>query len=403
MTPSTGLTNGSFNHLYDGYYEITFTPTLAGTYSIVIRASIVNHETQYTTFTLTISGVPTILTSIPSAKTVAVNVSFTLQLRFWDQYFTPIDSAIISVINPPLEISISSITPVGGGLYNVTLASSQITTFDLLFRATAINYQSSSTGFTFVVTEIQTELSFEGDVTSTRIEFSNPFELIIYYDRQDTGVPIQDADISVLPDDIAELDISILEYTGYYIITIRGNGVGSWALTVVANKSDHRVATKSFFIEVEEIDTTVEGSSPLETLLIGRTYDFTFNFIFESNNTYIRDATLVSSGGGADWITYVELGSGQYAVNLTPQELGEHSVILTFERVGFASTSFRLTFSVGKVPITVEVLQGLSGLENSLSLVSIRITETDTGNPVSGVEVYSKILDSIGAQVGESI
>ncbi|MHA1494589.1 MAG: COG1470 family protein [Candidatus Thorarchaeota archaeon] len=396
MTPATGLVNGSFTHMYDGFYEVIFTSTSAGTYSIVIGASIVNHETQYTTFTLTVSGIPTILTSIPSTKTVAVNESFTLQLRFWDQYYTPIDSAIISTINAPSGISISNVTPTGNGLYNITLQSSEISTFDLLFRATTINYQSSSTGFTFVVTEIQTELTFEGEVTSTTVEFSNPFELVVYYDRMDTGAPIQGAEITVIPGDILELEVSIIENIGYYVITIRGTDVGSWVLSIVANKTNHRVSTKSFFIEVEEIDTTIQGSSPLETLLIGRFYDFAFNFIFESNSSNIYGATITSSGSAADWATYLELGSGQYSVNLTPQELGEHSVIFTFEKVGFESASFRLSFTVGRIPIMVKVLQGLNGPESSESIVNVQVTEVDTGDPVSGVQVVCHILDSNG-------
>lgn len=399
ITPATGLANGSFTPMGDGLYEINFTSSSAGTFSIVISASIVNHESQYTTFTLTVSGIPTILTSIPSTKTVAVNQSFTLQVRFWDESLNPIDSAIITVISPPTGITISTALWVGDGLYNITLQSSDISTFDLLFRATADNYQSSSAGFTFVVTEIQTTLSFEDDVTSTVVEFAEPFELIVYYNGSNPVEAVQGANITVLPA-VADLDIHVVEYTGYYIVTITGDGVGSWALTIVANKTDHRVATKSFFIEVEEIDTTVQGSSPLETLFIDHSYDFTFSFIFESNSSYIPGATISPFGDGADWVTFVELGSGQYSVNLTPQELGEHSVILTFERIGFESASFRLTFNVDRIPITVEVIQGISAPEYSESILTIRVIETDSGNPVSGIQVFCYIIDPNGAPSG---
>ncbi|MCK4565903.1 MAG: hypothetical protein KAU48_01205, partial [Candidatus Thorarchaeota archaeon] len=114
----------------------------------------------------------------------------------------------------------------------------------------------------------------------------------------------------------------------------------------------------------------------------------------------IPGATISPFGDGADWVTFVELGSGQYSVNLTPQELGEHSVIVTFERIGFESASFRLTFNVGRVPITVEVLQGLSAPEYGESVVSVRIIEVDTGNPVSGVQVFCYIIDPNGAPSG---
>ena len=187
------------------------------------------------------------------------------------------------------------------------------------------------------------------------------------------------------------------ESIGYYTITIKGYGIGSWALSIVADKTNYRFSTKSFVIEVEEIDTAIQGSSPLETLLIGRSYTFTFDFIFESNSSNILDATINPSGGGAAWVTYVQLGSGQYAVNLTPQELGEHNVLLSFERIGFDSATFRLTFEVGRIPLAIEVLQGLDGFENSESNVAVRITEADTLSPVSGVEVFCYVIDPNGA------
>ncbi|MFW9844402.1 MAG: hypothetical protein ACFFEV_07490, partial [Candidatus Thorarchaeota archaeon] len=222
------------------------------------------------------------------------------------------------------------------------------------------------------------------------------------YNRSGSGQSVEGASITVVPA-VADLDIQVTEYTEYYIVTIRGNGIGSWALSIIANRTDYRLATKSFFIEVQEIDTSVEGSSPLEALLIGRSYDFTFSFIFESNSSNIHGASIVPSGSAADWISYLELGSGQYSVSLTPEELGEHSVLLTFERVGFESRSFRLAFDVDRVPIAVEVLQGLSGPENLESIVSVRVTEADTGDPVSGVEIFCYIQDPQGARVGSSV
>jgi len=402
VTPGTGLVHTGFAHIVDGYYEITLTPSAAGTFSIVISANITNHETQYTTFTLTASGIPTILTSIPSEETVAINQTYTLQLRFMDESLNPIDDENITLVNPPEGLIFTDAISVGNGYYNITLESSTIQTFDLLFRAIADNYQSSSAGFTFVVTEIQTSLSFAGDISSTVVEFAEPFSLIIYYNSSSANQAVQGANIAVVPA-VADLDIQVTEFTGYYIVTIRGNGVGSWALSVVANRTNYRIATKSFFIEVEEIDTTVEGSSPLETLLIGRSYDFTFSFIFDSNSSNIRGGIIVPTGSASDWVTYIELGSGQYSVNLTPQELGEHSVLLTFEKVGFESRSFRLTFEVSRVPLAVEVLQGLSGPENLESVVNVQITEEDTGDPVSGVEVFCFVLDSNGARITDYI
>ena len=402
INPISGITYAGFTPIHDGFYEITLTPVASGTYSIVVSASLLNHETQYVTFTLTVSGIPTILTSLPSSKTVAINQTFTLQLLFQDDEFHTINSSTIILINPPTGLIYSSVVPIGNGRYNITLQSNEVKSYNLLFIANKTNYQSASAGFTLDVTHIQTTLQFEDDVTSTTVEFEEFYELIVHYDRTDPAAPIQGAEITILPADVTGLVINIDEYTGYYIVRIQGTQIGTWSLTVVANKTDHKLATKQFFFTVEEIDTAVEGSSPLETLYIGRSYQFNFTYSFELNGSNIHGATITPFGAGADWVTYIETESGQYLVNLAPQELGNHSVLLTFERTGFASVSYRLAFKVSRIPITIKVLQGLSAHEYSQSQIIVQIIEADSHLPISGISVFCYIIDPNGA-AGSSI
>jgi len=259
VTPGTGLIHTNFSHVIDGYYEITLIPSSAGTYSVVISASILNHETQYATFTITATGIPTVLTSLPSSASIAVDKNFTVQLRFQDEGLNPIDFANLVVINPPSGLLISDVIPLGGGLYNFTLTPLGIGSFDFLFRASADNYQSSSAAFTLSATEIPTTLSFEGGVSSTLVEYQHPYHLTVYYYRSDTPVPVNvdGADITVLVQDPG-LVIDITEYVGYYVVTIRGEAIGSWSLTVSANKTDHHRATKQFLFTVEEVPVSIQ-------------------------------------------------------------------------------------------------------------------------------------------------
>jgi hypothetical protein len=404
ITPSTGLIHANFSHVSDGFYEITLTPTSAGTYSVVISAEFLNHETQYATFTITATGIPTVLTSLPSSVSIAIDHNFTVQVRFQDESLNPIDSATVVVVNPPVGILISNATPLGGGLYNFTLTPLELGSFDLLFRASSNNYQSSSAAFTLSATEIPTHLEFAGGVSSTLVEFSTPYQLTIFYYRSDTMVPVNvdGASLTVLIQDPG-LVIDIDEFVGYYVVTIRGEAIGSWSLTVSANKTDHHVATKQFLFQVEEIDTSISGVSPMESLLFGRSYQFDFDYMFESNSSNIFGATIMPFGEGADWLSYVELGSGQYSVNLTPLALGEFSVLLTFEKTGFETVSYRLTFTVVEVPVSINVLEGLQGPEGSSITLTVSLTETDTGNPVTNATVFYDIRSSGGAPLGDPI
>ncbi|MHA3963826.1 MAG: hypothetical protein AM325_009815 [Candidatus Thorarchaeota archaeon SMTZ1-45] len=404
ITPATGLTHGGFSHIVDGYYQITLTPIAAGAFSIVISASILNHKTKYATFTLTATGIPTILTSLPSSASIALDQNFTVQLHLQDDSLNPIENANFTVTNPPSGLIISEVVLVGPGtgLYNFTLTPLAIGTFNVLFRSSADNYQSSSAAFTLIVTQIETRIVFEGDVSSALVEFEEPYTLIVYYYRADVtpSVNIVGANVSVLTQDPG-LVIAVESYTGYYLITIRGQALGTWSLTITANKTDHYTSTKQFLFQVQEIDTAISGSSPFDDLLIGRSYLFNFSYMFESNSSNIYEATVVPLGEGADWVTFTELGSGEYSVNMTPQALGDYSVLLTFEKTGFETATFRLRFSVAEVPVTIEVLQGLRGSEGLITTLMVRITEADTGAPVTGATVAYNIRRTDGVRIYE--
>ena len=399
VTPSTGLTVTAFTPLGNGLYSITLTPDEAGTFSVVMSASLLNHETQYVTFTITATGIPTLLTTLPSSETIAIDQSFTVQIRFQDESGPSISYEYITVVNPPIGLLISAVLPLDDGYYNITLTPSEMGSFDIVFRGEAANYQSSSAVFSLIVTEIPTHLVFDGDVSATIVEFQESYELTVYYYRSDLPSPtnVDGANITVLVHD-SGLVTSVIEYLGYYVITIRGEATGTWSLTITANKTNHHLATKQFLFEAEEIDTSIEGSNPLESLLIRRCYEFTFSYIIESNSSNIRSANIIPTGGAADWITFVELGNGQYMVNLTPQELGNYSVVLSFERVGFETVSFRLSFHVDPVPISVEV-QGLVGAESSLTTVIVRAFEYDTETPVGGIRIFCFIINPNGASI----
>jgi hypothetical protein len=402
ITPLTGLNHTDFIPIADGYYAITLTPTYAGSFSIVMSASLLNHETKYLTFTLTATGISTILTTLTSTASISIDQNFVVQLRFQDVSLNPIDLATVNVIDPPAGLNISGPVPLSNGLYNFTLVPLGIGTFDILFRASADNYQSSSAAFTLVVTEIKTRIEFEGEVTYVLTEFEQPYQLRIYYYRSDTETPVNvdGANVSVLVQNPG-LSIAIEELSGYYLVTIRGQAVGVWSLIITANKTDHYTASKQFLFEVEEIDTSIQGTSPFNDLLVGRSYLFTFDYLFETNSSNVFGATMVPFGEGADWVTYTELGSGQYSVNLTPTNLGEYSVLLTFEKYGFETAGYRLTFTVSAIPISIEIVEGLRGLEGFITTLMVRLSEADTGAPVSEATVFYNIQRSNGIPLYE--
>ncbi|MHA1769748.1 MAG: hypothetical protein ACTSV3_07885 [Candidatus Thorarchaeota archaeon] len=392
LTPESGLSHTNFTPLTDGYYEITLTPDSAGTFSLVMSASIINHETQYATFTITASGIPTVLTSLPSSATIAADQNFTLQLRIQDDGFNPIDTANITIIDAPTGLIISEFIPIGNGYYNVTLVPLGIDAFDLLFRATATNYQSSTAAFSLLVTEIQTALDFEGGMTSDSVPFHEAFELRVYYLRSDLGTFIPGANLSVVLSDSEAISVNIQESGEYYLVTLTGNRIGTLSVTVVANLSDYRVATRLFLLEVVEVETHVDGSGPLDAIFVDRTYYYNFSFLYGPNASIVVGASVLPSGEGASWITYDEIPSGLYSIRLVPGDIGDFSVVLSFEKYGYRIATFRLNFRVVRIPLTVIVNQGLDGFEGTATDLIVTILEQDTGEPVSGLTVTCRLV-----------
>jgi hypothetical protein len=379
VTPTTGLSYTNFTPISGGYYGIVLTPGSAGTFSIVISASILNHETQYATFTLTASGIPTILTSLPSSTTIAINQTITLQLRFRDESFNTIDIAIISLINPPSGLTVSGAIPVGNGLYNITIQALEIKTFDLLFRASANNYQSSSAGFTLVVTEIQTALRFAGDVTSTTVAFSETYELVVYYEQTSPTEAVQGANIAILPVDITGLEIYVTENTGYYIISIRGHAIGSWVLSIVANKTNHRIASKQFLFEVVRVPISVqilEGTVGDELMTTTLSVNITVKNtgIPVSGVTVFYRIVVVSSGFSEDPIPMTESTvPGIYIALLTMPDADDTYLVQISCEADYYELDEPLTMQlvVTRSPITVLMVYSSRYLWVIASIVGI--------------------------------
>ncbi|TFG08576.1 hypothetical protein EU538_06885, partial [Candidatus Thorarchaeota archaeon] len=390
VTPDIGIAYDNFSHVMDGLYEIVVTPLSAGTFSLFISASAVNHETQFATFTVTATKTSTYLALLPSSGSTPVDQPFTVQLWFQDESFNGIDSAVLIVIDPPAGVSLSSFDPVGNGRYNITLTPVEIGAYDLLFRASAENYQSSSATFTLVVTEIQTSMDFEGDLSGSA-DFAKPYNLTVYYLRPDTHVFVSGANLSVDVSDPSALNISVVELGDRYVLTITGRKLGTFSLSVIATKPDHRVAVKQFLFEVLEIGTYVDGVGPLTALLVGRPYSFNFSYCQEYNGSSIIGANTSASGAGASWVSFAVMPRGVYSVHVSPGEIGDHSVLLQFEKPGFSSATFRLSFRVERVPLTVTVNEGLTGFEDTSVNLVIGVTESDTDETVSGLSVFFSI------------
>ncbi|MFW9789263.1 MAG: hypothetical protein ACFFE2_15725, partial [Candidatus Thorarchaeota archaeon] len=389
VTPATGLTNGSFSHVSDGYYEVTLTPTVTGTYSVVIRASLFNHETQYITFTLTGVVIPTILTSIPSSATVAVNETYTVQLLFQDTSLNPISLANISVIDPPSGISISAASPVGGGLFNITLYSSEIDVYNLLFRASATNYQSSIVGFTLSVTALQTTLDIT-NAGSIPIESGLNEIFTVQLDYQllnGSGV------VGALPTIIFTGPQNGLSWTnfidnnnGLYSLDISCNVSAVYGITITMTKAYHYNTSDVFTLIIGETGSELELlNGTVDVVLFGDSYNLVVEYR-NSTGTGLPGANLqvvsITPSTGLTHTGFSHIVDGFYQINLTPIAAGAFSVVISASVMNHETQYATFTLTATGIPTILTSLPSSASIALDLNFTVQLSLQDEALNPI---------------------
>ena len=393
MAPSDWVPVGPLFDEDNGYYSILLSPSGAGTFTVVVKANFTNHETQYATFSLTVAAVPSILIPSASGGTISLNQSYTLQLSFEDESGIGLEGANITVLSPPASLLFYDTVSLGGGLYNVTIEPlvDETTTFEMLFRATRENYQSSTTAFSLLVRTIPTSLDILEGGSSEFILFTEQYTLTLVYVRTDTSENVSSAhlDVFVIPSE--GLSWVVREIGATYEVTLTAETVGKWQVFLTANKTRYVTAATQFELEVGVMDSSINQLTLIEALVYDRAYNFTFTYLM-LNGTGITDAEVSSLELGEEWFNVTQGSPGQYMVTLIPQGIGSFEVTFDFNKDGFGAKSSIFSFSVVKVTIEVADIQGLSGLEDQLTIISLSVIESDTSQPVAGALVIVQVV-----------
>jgi len=406
MAPSDWIPVGPLFDEGNGYYSILLSPSDAGTFTVVVKANFTNHETQYATFSLTVAAVPSVLIPSASGGTISLDQSYTLQLSFEDELGDGLAGANITVLSPPVGLLFYDVISLGGGLYNVTIEPlvDETTTFEMLFRATLENYQSSTTAFSLLVRTIPTSLDILEGGSSEFMLFTEQLTLTLVYVRTDTSENVSSAhlDVFVIPSE--GLSWVVRKIGVIYEVTLTAETVGKWQVFLTANKTRYVTAATQFELEVGAMESSINQITLIEALVYDRAYNFTFTYLM-LNGTGITDAEVVPSGFGAEWFSVTQGNPGQYVVTLLPQGIGSFEVAFSFNKDGFGTKSSAFSFGVVEVTIEIADIQGLSGAEDQLTTISLSIVESDTEQPVTGatvvVQVVVNLLPTQSVQLAE--
>ncbi len=395
VIPSAGLGYAPSTDESSGYYSIILDSTSAGIFTILVRANLTDYAIQFVTFSLTVRETPTVLTLDHYDAEIAGDQTHTVLLFFEDEDSIPLEGATIDVLNPPASLTIHPFVEIGVGYYNVTIEPSEIGTFLIAFRASLVNHQSSTVGFTLIVVPAPTTLILLDGLTSDTSQYSERYVLSMIYFRTDTAENITGAQFTVTHTPDEGLSWSVSRTGDIYSLTILADTIGTWNLFITANKTAHASAFVEFTLRVVPIASSINEFTLLEALVFYRSYELDFDYLM-SNGTGIGSANVTASGSGAAWIVLVEVSPGLYRATLTPGDVGEYEVVLTFTRDGFQTRTSSFAFTVIPVVIQVVDVQGLGGIEGQMTTISLRLTRADTGNPVSGVAVQFQFVTDTG-------
>ncbi|MHA2378213.1 MAG: hypothetical protein ACXADS_02980 [Candidatus Thorarchaeota archaeon] len=187
VTPNSGLVYEDATYSVDGYYSILLDSVSARTFTLVIKANLTNHETLYTTFTITVSEIPTVFVVDASTASITVGQSHTIQFMFQDDQSNGLEGASIFALSPPEGLVVHSLVELSGGYYNITVESPETGAYQMAFRAHLDNYQNSTVGFTLIVGYVTMQISDVQGLTSIE---GQDVELRVNVVDADTGNPV---------------------------------------------------------------------------------------------------------------------------------------------------------------------------------------------------------------------
>ncbi|MDH4213011.1 MAG: hypothetical protein OEV85_03740, partial [Candidatus Thorarchaeota archaeon] len=355
VVPAIGLIWENTTPEFGGLYSILLTPLESNTFTVLVQASLFNHQTQFVLFTLTATAIATTLTVLNTSTSISLDQTFTAYLLFQDEDLVGLGDANLTIQNSPVGVSISEFDVIGNGYYRVTLTPEQVGTFDVIFKASKNGYQNGYASFTLGAVRIPTDLHIGSGLSSDSMMFSESYQLFVIYDRTDSGANITGGtiDLQLSPD--TGISWSYIEVDEGYLITIETTRTGRWTLIVTALKESHTSSTAEFILDVTPI--------PIHLTLLSNTS------IVEGSIYYLR-VQIVQQG------TSIPITNATLTYRISPTGSGEFFEMHETTTDGEYLAEFPMPLYSDETEYTLEIRIEKDNYEYPQSIFEQRITKT---------------------------
>ncbi len=304
VIPATGLLWGNTTTESQGVYSILLEPQESNTFTLLVQASLSDHQTRFVLFTLTATAIATSLNMLNTSTTISLDQTFTAYLLFHDEDFVGLEDANLIIPNPPAGASFSEFEDLGNGFYRVTVTPLEVGIFDIVIKASKSGYQNGYASLTLGAVRTPTSLHVASGLPSGSAMFTESYERLVLYDRIDTGLNVTGATIDLQASPNTGISWSYIEADEGYLITIETTRIGRWTLTITANKTGYASSSVEFILDVDPILIQVvvlSGNSVTE----GTLFDLLVQVTQQGTSIPVTNASVsfrISEAGSGDFL-----------------------------------------------------------------------------------------------------
>jgi hypothetical protein len=183
---------------------------------------------------------------------------------------------------------------------------------------------------------------------------------------------------------------------GHYSVDIVCNISATYPITITLNKTYYHSASDSFTLIVTEIPTLIafEGDVSSAHMEFEKDYQLIVHYYRVDSETPMdvngANVSVIAQDPGLQY--EINEVAGYYVITISGHATGTWSLTISAHKTNHHVATKQFLFTVEKVPISVEILEGNDGLELASKTLMVRVTETDSGNPVSGLSVFYRII-----------
>ncbi|NOR39542.1 MAG: hypothetical protein GQ580_08140 [Candidatus Thorarchaeota archaeon] len=179
---------------------------------------------------------------------------------------------------------------------------------------------------------------------------------------------------------------------------IEAGELGRWELTITAQKALHQTGSIQFVLFVTENPAFLDVPVIPSLVYIGDISSYDFNYHIEGG-AGIVDANVSFSGIDPDWVSFTQIGDGNYSITIEANQTGTFSFSMIFSKYGYQMVNQPITFKVNRIPLTIEMAPPTWIITSDLTF---NLTLEDaTGMPVSDAFVnYTIAQGGVDLHIG---